>query len=447
VKRLKDVRRRILYLAIGLLLAIALVWAFRPAPIRVDVGQVERGQLQVTVEAEGKTRVRSRYMVAAPVAGRLNRIDLDPGDAVQQGEIVARLDPLPQTARVQEAQARLQEYEAERAGVETRRPKAAELDSARARIQAADALQQAAAAKAREAEASLAQAQRDYQRSQNLAAEGVISRQDLESAELVVTTRLRSQEAAQQEVARATAEAIAAREDLTRLQAEQRDPDYLLKVYDARIAGVEAELADLADEAKRTDMTAPANGVVLRVEQESERYVDAGAILLEIGNPSDLEVIVDVLSSDAVRIRPGAMLLVENWGEDRPLRARVRRVEPSAFTEISALGVEEQRVNVIADFTEPPAGLGDGYRIDAKIVVWQEKDVLKIPLNAIFRCGQGWCVFVMEDGKAQQRSVEIGQQSDFEVAIAQGLKAGETAILYPSETIADGKGVRASAPR
>lgn len=437
MKRLKEFPRRIFIVALGLGAAIALVWALRPAPIRVDVARVERGQLQVTVEAEGKTRVRSRYVVAAPVAGRLNRIDLDPGDAVQRGEIVARIDALPQTARVQEARARLREYEAERAGVETLRPKAAELGLARARIQAAEAAQQAAAAKAREVRASLEQAQRDLQRSRDLAAQGAISRQALESAELEVTTRQQSQKAARQEVARATAEAIAAREELARLQAERSDPDYLLKVYDARIAGIKAELSDLADEARRTAIKAPADGVVLRVEQESARYVEAGAVLLEIGNPSSLEIVVDVLSSDAVGISPGAKLLVENWGKDRPLQARVRQVEPSAFTKISALGVEEQRVNVIADFTEPPKGLGDGYRIDAKIVVWQGEGVLKIPLNAIFRCGQSWCVFTVENGRARRHPVEIGQRSDFEVAIHKGLSVGTAVILYPSEKTSD----------
>ncbi|WP_017325590.1 efflux RND transporter periplasmic adaptor subunit [Synechococcus sp. PCC 7336] len=439
MKRLKNIPRRFAYLLAGTGIAAGLVWAFRPAPLLVDMGQVERGELVVTVDAEGQTRVRSRFVVAAPVAGRLQRIDLDPGDAVAQGEGVAQIDPLPLTSQVEEAQARLQEFRAEREGVETQRHKPAELLQAEAQIRAEVAEQQEMAARVREMEAALAQAQRDRERFERLASEGAVSQQRLESAQLEEETERQALAAAQQDEARAIAEVEAARETLQRLQAEQSDPDYLLDVFDARIASVEAELANLVDEANRTEIYAPADGQVLRVMQESERFVEAGEPLLEVGDLARMEIVVDILSTDAVKVRPGTDLLVVNWGRDETLLARVRMVEPSAFTEVSALGVDEQRVNVIADFVDSSEALGDNYRIDARIVVWQADDVLKIPLSALDPCdGGGWCVFVVEQGKARLQQVEIGPRSRFEVAIAAGLQEGETVILHPSEKVGDG---------
>ncbi|MEO0949295.1 MAG: HlyD family efflux transporter periplasmic adaptor subunit [Cyanobacteria bacterium J06641_5] len=424
-------------------MAVGFVWAFRPAPLLVDMGQVERGALMVTVDAEGRTRVRSRFVVAAPVAGRLQRIDLDPGDAVERGAMVAQIDPLPLTSQVEAAQARLLEYRAERAGVETQRHKPAELLQAEARIRAATAERRETAARVKEADATLAQAQRDRERFERLAAEGAVPRQRFETAQLEEDTERQALAAAKQDEARAIAEVAAAQERLQQLQAEQSDPDYLLDVYDAQIAGVEAELANLDDEAQRTEIYAPANGQVLRVMQESARFVAAGASLLEVGDVAQMEIVVDILSTDAVKVRPGADLLVENWGGEGTLLARVRLVEPAAFTEISALGVEEQRVNAIADFVDSPGALGDNYRIDARIAIWQSDDVLKVPLSALDPCqGGGWCAFVVEEGRARLRPVEIGPRGRFEVAIEAGLQAEETVILHPPEKLADGDRVK-----
>ncbi len=436
---LKRLPRLLTYALVSIGVAAGFVWAFRPAPLLVDMGRVERGALMVTVDAEGRTRVRSRFIVAAPVAGRLQRIDLDPGDAVAQGTAIARIDPLPLTSQVEAAQARLLEYRAERAGVETQRHKPAELLQAEARIRAATAERQEMAARVKAAEASLAQARRDRKRFEQLAAEGVVPQQRFEAAQLEEDTERQALAAAQQDEAQAVAEVAAARERLQQLQAEQSDPDYLLDVYDAQIAGVEAELANLVDAAQRTEIYAPANGQVLRVMQESARFVAAGAPLLEVGNLAQMEIVVDILSTDAVNVRPGADLLVENWGGEGTLLARVRRVEPSAFTEISALGVEEQRVNAIADFVGSSGTLGDGYRVDARIAIWQSDDVLKVPLSALDPCPkEGWCVFVVEGGRARLRQVEIGQRSRFEVAIVAGLREGETTILHPPEKVGDG---------
>jgi HlyD family secretion protein len=444
-KPLKRLPNWVIYGAIALVVAILLVIAFRPSPISVEVGQVERNNLQVTVDEEGKTRVRDRFTVAAPVAGRLRRIALEAGDPVAQGQVVARIDPLPLNAQVAAAQARLRELRAQREGVETQRPKQATLAQAEARIRAAEAAQRAAAARVLEAQAALTQARRDRQRSESLVTEGAISRQDFELAQLEETTREQELTVAERSADAAQAEVVAAQRDLDVLEAEQVDPDYLLRVYDAQIAQVEADLATLADDAAQTEISAPQSGNVLRVMQESARYVEAGTELLEVGNAENLELVVDVLSTDAVRIQPGNLILVDQWGGDTLLRATVRSVEPSAFTEISALGVEEQRVNVIADFDQASVPLRDGFRVEARIVVWAGEDVLTVPVSALFRCEDAdWCVFAVEGDRAQQRPVQIGPRSDLLAELQAGLEEGATVILHPTDEIESGKRV---APR
>lgn len=241
------------------------------------------------------------------------------------------------------------------------------------------------------------------------------------------------------------------------LRAQQQDPDYLLDVYDARIASVEAELTKLTDDAQRTQIKAPIDGYVLRVNVESSKYLEAGTPILELGNLQDLEIVVDLLSADAVKVKPGATMFLEHWGGESTLSAKVRYVEPAAFTKVSALGVEEQRVNVIADFADsspaenlPQIGLGDRYRLETKIVVWSGKDVLSIPLSAIFRCeskaqsalNNRWCTFVVENNQAQKRQVEVSQRSNFEAVIERGLAESETVILHPTEEIKPGTKVK-----
>jgi HlyD family secretion protein len=181
---------------------------------------------------------------------------------------------------------------------------------------------------------------------------------------------------------------------------------------------------------------------VLRVLEESERVIQAGTPVLILGEPDKLEVVTDVLSTDAVKIPPGAQVLIEGWGGDHSLRGRVRRVEPAGFTKVSALGIEEQRVNVIADFVDPPAPLGDGYRVETRIVIWSTESALKAPLSAVFRQPQGWSAFVIEDGRARRRKVEIGHRTDIAVEILAGLSEGEQVILHPSNEVRDGVRVR-----
>ncbi len=429
---------------LGLLgIIAALIWAFRPTPIAVDTAEVKRSKVIVTVDEEGETRIRQRFVVSAPVEGRLARIDLDEGDPVTKGSVLAQIDPLSLESDVKEAQSRLRQWQAEKEGVARQRPKKEALLQAEARIRAEIAQQREAEAKVAQAKADLEQAKRDRQRAHNLHAEGVISRQAQETAELEETSRAKALEAAERLAESAIAEVKATQEALSILREEQKDPDYLLDVYDARIASVQAELAKLTDDAARTNIISPINGYVLRVHQESARYVEQGTPLLELGNPQDLEIVVDLLSSDAVKVKPGATMLIEHWGGAQTLEAKVRYIEPSGFTKVSALGVEEQRVNVIADFVDTPVPLSDRYRVETRTVVWSGTDVLVIPLSALFRCSSSnnrvvsniWCTFIVQNKKAQKRQVVVKQRSDFEAVIEDGLTEKDLVILHPGEKI------------
>ncbi|MCM1983743.1 efflux RND transporter periplasmic adaptor subunit [Lyngbya confervoides] len=440
--------RPLLYVFAGLAIALLLALLLRPSPMWVSVATVDRNTLVVTVTEEGRTRVRSRYGVAAPVAGRLDRIDLEAGDAVTAGQVIARIDPLPLTSEVRAAQAQLRGLEAQRRGVETQRPKPEALQQAQARIRAAQANQQQAMARTEQAEAALNQAERDRQRADTLQAQGALSQQAREEAVLRATTRARDLEVARRQAQAAAADVAAAREALAILQAEQSDPDYLEEVYAAQMASVKAELARLADEAARTTIRAPASGTVLRVLQESARFVESGTPILEIGNPKDLELVIDVLSTDAVQVKQGDRVWATQWGGGDPLYATVRTIEPSAFTKVSALGVEEQRVNIIAELKAGETRLGDGYRVEAHIVIWEADNVLQVPLSALFRCeteqvdDSHWCAFTVEGGRAQQRTVALGQRNPNAAQVIHGLSENDRVILHPTEQLASGTRVR-----
>jgi HlyD family secretion protein len=246
-----------------------------------------------------------------------------------------------------------------------------------------------------------------------------------------VTSREQERRAAQQQVESAIAAINAAQNAQQILRAEQQDPDYLLDVYQAEMASAEAELARLADEARRTDITAPTGGRVLRVMEASARFVTAGTPLLEVGDPGQLEIVIDVLSSDAVKIEPGDRIHLNQWGGDETLLATVTYLEPSAFTKVSALGVEEQRVNVIANFSNSTVPLGDSYRVDTQIVIDENPDALIVPISALFPCDPGTCVFVVANHRAQPTPVEIGLRNTFDAEVVNGLVAGDTVIAYP----------------
>jgi HlyD family secretion protein len=393
-----NARRR--WTLVGLAAAAALaglLWLMRAPAVRVELGAVERGPLETTVDEEGRTRVRRRYVVAAPVSGRLERIALDEGDALAAGEVVARISPAPLDPR-SSAQAQ-------------------------ARLEAATAARREAQARVAQARAALAQAERERARARTLAAQHTLSAQALEQAELAYTSRAEELRAAREGEEAAAHEMEAARAAL--LSAGQGEPE-----------------GALAERGSQVEVLAPAAGRVLRVFEESSRVVAVGTPLLELGDPTDLEIVVDVLSADAVKVRPGAEMRLEAWGGEAPLRAVVRRVEPSGFTKLSALGVEEQRVNVIADVLDPPGALGDGYRLEARIVVWRGDDVLRCPASALFRRGGRWHVFAAENGRARLLPVEVGHRGVDAVEILGGLEAGTAVVLHPTDRLADGVRVR-----
>jgi HlyD family secretion protein len=375
-------------------IAVLMMW-LRPTPTRIDTAKTARGSMRVTVDGEGKTRVRDRYVVGAPVAGRLRRIILRRGDAVERGQVIAQIDPLP-LAPLDPRQ------RAEAIG----------------RVNAAEDARREIDRIVDRNKASYEQARRDLARSEILARSGDISRQEYETAQTAVTTSLREYESARSRAESAAHEVEVARAALLAANQSQTPPAAAVKVR------------------------APTGGRVLSVLEESERVVVAGAPLVELSNPSKLEVVIELLSTDAVRVTPGALVLIEEWGGPGALEARVRLIEPSAFTKISALGIEEQRVNVVADLTAPSTALGDGYRIEGRIVVWQADDVLKVPVSALFRRGESWSLFVVENGEASLHEVEIGQRAPFEAEIQSGLEEGAEVILHPSNQIGDGARVR-----
>lgn len=421
--------KRLIPWAIGLLVVAALIWAFLPRPIPVDVAPVVTAPLRVTVDEEGRTRIKERYIVSAPLTGRLLRIDLDPGDPVVAGEtVLATIEPLDPSLLDPRARA-----------------------EAQLRVRAAEAALRRADPQVAAAVAALEFAQSELRRTREAASRGAATEDELEEAILLERTRTEELRAAQfaQEIARY--ELQLARAAL--LQTE-RAPDNG-DAEDDEAANGEAGGGDaedggsgvdpstdpeaLAGELPRFEITSPITGRVLRVPQESAAVVTPGTPLIELGDPRDLEIEVDVLSRDAVRINPGDRVLLEHWGGDHPIEGVVRLVEPSGFTKISALGVEEQRVNAIIDFAgDPPPTLGDAFRVEARIVVWEAPDVLQVPNGALFRSGGEWAVYAIADGRATLRTIRIGQRNELATQILEGLSEGDAVILHPSDQIAPG---------
>jgi HlyD family secretion protein len=397
--------RRAVGVGLATLALGAIVWMLIPAPVDIEVATVARGTFRRTVDEDGRTRVRERYVVSAPLAGRLLRIPLKPGDAVVPGARVATLLP----AHPALLDARTEHELAERSG-------------------AAEARKLATAATVERARAALALAESEVARARDLGEKGFASKQAVERGE-------RERELRRQELATAEFEAHAAEHDLAV----------------ARAALSRATAAGSGrDGAYRWDIVAPVAGRVLRVLQESETAVALGTPLLEIGDPSGLEVVIDVLTPDAEGIRPGTPVEFEREPGEARLDGRVRRVEPAAFTKLSALGVEEQRVNVIVDFTSPAEAtraLGDAYRVDARIVVDQRADALRVPAPALFRDAGGWAVYRVADGRARRTRVTLGPRGATEAVVEAGLDAGDAVVIYPGDAIRDGVRVRAGASR
>jgi HlyD family secretion protein len=383
-----SVRRRLLWGAGGLVALALVVMALLPDPVSVDLGEASRGTLQMLVEEDGVTRVRDRYVVTAPLAGTAARIPLRPGDGVKAGEEVARLTPLPSPLMDPRSRA-----------------------EAEGRVASARAAVERAAADVERAAAALDAAERETGRQRALLQQTSGSTFAVEQASALERARRGELEAARSTERIAGFEASTARSALSRLGQ----------------GGSEA-----------LGVTSPVTGVVLRVHQESEGVVQPGTPLLEVGDPTRLEVVVDLLTTDAVRVRPGAAVTLQRWGGE-PFSGWVRRVEPSAFTRLSSLGVEEQRVNVIIDPEgEGWAGLGDGFRVEAEILVLETGDVTRVPASAVFRSGNGWAVFRVQDGRARLVQVEVGVRTPELVEVVAGVEPGDRVVVYPGDQVADG---------
>lgn len=389
-----------LFLA-GAVLALGGVslWALQPRPVVVELRAVQRGAFEQTVSDDGKTRVRDRYVVSAPLAGRIERIALKAGDPVEAGQVVALLRP------------------AAPAFIDARTVR--ELDE---RIGATEAQQARAKAEVARVLAQRDQARADLARQSKLAGEGFVSPMAREQAELALRTSERTVEAATFAEDAAGHEFQQARAALSRYRS---DP-----------GGKSTTAA--------WEVRSPVKGRVLRVAQESEGSVALGAPLVEIADPRSLEAAVDVLSQESVAIRPGMPARLDLGQGIAPLAARVRLVEPAAFTKISALGVEEQRVNVVLDFAEPLdriQTLGDAFRVEARIVTSRVEDAVKVPVGALFREGEGWAVFVAEGGRAAKRVVKVTRRNAFEAVVESGVSPGQRVVVYPSDALRDGAAI------
>jgi HlyD family secretion protein len=403
------------------------MYAFMPQPIQVDLVAVQRGDLQVTVDEDGKTRIREKYVVSAPLNGRILRISLDPGDSVTAGKTLLTMieprDPELLDARsVAQAEARVRAAQATLRQVEPR------LEDARA----AQALAEAELTRARQAGRGKA-----------------ISQSEIDNAEYVY--RQRSEELRASRIAEEIArfELQQAEAALIRSRPRVENPPTSTPPSVTPHVAANGNGTDLGDVNHAANgngswnfpIYSPITGRVLRVLQESAAVVTPGTSLVELGDPNDLEVEIDVLSRDAARIHEGDLVYLEHWGGERPLKGRVRNVEPSGFTKISTLGVEEQRVYVIVDLVEPPeerSMLGDGFRVEARIVIDEANDVLKVPTSALFRVGDKPAVFQVVDGVVRQTTVTTGRQNGLEAEIVEGLAEGDKVVLHPSDQMEEG---------
>ena len=392
-----NTKRTALWGVVGGVVGLGLISAFWPRALPVDIVAVAAGPMTLTVGDEGETRIVDVFTVSAPITGKLRRIEAEPGDNVVAGEtIVAEIEPTD-------------------AGLLDPRTEA----EAKAQLSAAESAESLAKAELDRAEAEYQFAESELERARDLVSRGTISARELEAAERAFKTT-------QAAIGVAQATLQVRRYELEQARAQLMTP---------------AEMASSREACACVTITSPVDGQVLRVQRESEGFVAAGASLIDIGNAERLEVVVDLLSTDAVKVQAGNRALIENWGGERPLAARVRLVEPFGFTKISALGIEEQRVNVVLDIVSPRAqwaGLGHGYQVDVRVVIWETDDTLKVPVTALFRNGDDWALFVDERGRAMRRVVDVGHSTVTETQIVAGLDAGDRIVVYPGEGIEEG---------
>jgi len=393
-------RRLLSWLAVAGLLAW-IVWGFWPKPVLVETAAVARAPLTVRVSEEGKTRIRNRYVVAAPVAGRMRRVPLKAGDEVKAGAtLLAVIEPVaaplldPRSREQAEAEVSMREA---------------------AGKQAAESLEAARAAQ------KLAEEDRDRVRSVRRI--GTVSEAEKDRAEGEALIKA----------------------------AEVRALEFSIQVNDFRLAQARAALArpEVGTAGGEVELKSPVSGRVLKVMQESEMVVTPGLPILEVGDPLDLEIEAEILSRDAVAIHSGDSVEIEQWGGEVPLQGRVRRVEPAAFTKISALGVEEQRVIVLCDLTDPPLAakaLGDRFRVEVRVAVWHGEDVMVVPSGALFREGNVWKTFVLRAGRAVATEVDAGRSDGRLTEVVAGLEVGTEVLLHPPDTVKDGTRVTRRAP-
>jgi HlyD family secretion protein len=392
------VRSALLWLLLAGVVGLVLA-GLRPQPQAVDLAAVATGPLTVTVLEEGKTRIRHRHVVAAPVAGMLERITLRAGDRLEAGQtVLAVIQPTPSAFLDPRTQA-----------------------EAEARVQMAEAAQKQRQAQLERARAALEMAEKEKARTTRLQKDGAVSIREYDQAISQVDMLNR-------EVSAAEFALEVSKFEILQTQAA------------ARQAGTPE-----GESSSPITLRAPVSGFVLNVFEESSRPVTPGLPLLEVGDPADLEAEIELLSSDAVAVRPGAEVAIEQWGGDRPLRGKVTVIEPGGFTKISALGVEEQRVKVRVDFLDPippERPLGDRYRVEARIVTWHADSVLRVPAGALFRRGGDWMAFVFEDGRVRLATVTIGHHNGVAAEVLSGLAPGQRVILHPPDGVAEGKRVR-----
>ena len=389
-------RKYVMWSIVLAVAAFAVYAALAPKTVEVETVAVARAPMRVTVDEEGETRLRRRFVVSAPVSGRVLRIESRPGDAVSAGQTVAVIQPAaptPLDARTQGA--------------------------AQAQVSAATAVVTRAQAERQRLTVEVKQADADAARARTLFESGAGSREMAEQA---------------------AARAAGLREAITASESAVRAAEF-------EAAAAKAALISRGDAAsgRAVTVTAPIGGQILRRMQESEAVVPAGAPLIEIGSLDDLEIIADFLSADAVRIKPGAAVVIDRWGGEGTLAGRVQRVEPSGFMKISALGVEEQRVNVVIDFADPRergASLGDGFRVEVRVVVWENPSALTVATSSLFRTEGEWSVFVVEGDLLRRRTVRIGQRNEQAAEVLDGLKDGDRVVAYPGESLVDGTRVR-----
>ncbi len=391
-----ETKRGLIALLVAVI-AAAFIWAMWPKPVQVEVARVTRGPLQVTVDEEGKTRIKDVYTVSAPITGKLLRVSLDPGDSVRKDEtFVAIIEPtVPPFLDVR-----------------TLRELEAHVAAARAAVALAEA-------EIRQAQSELEFAEAELERARALSRTKTIAERTLEKARLDADTR-------QAALARAN----------SNLEVRKRE----LESAQARLIAPEEGLKGEVPEGCCVRVRAPVSGRILRLIQESEKVVAAGTPLVEIGDAANLELVVELLSADAVKVAEGALASIEGWGGS-PVTAKVTRIEPAGFTKISALGIEEQRVRVILDIAgdgKVPERLGHDFRVFVRITVYQSADALRVPISSLFRKGEQWAVFAVEGSRARSAAVEIGHRNTAFAEVLSGMPQGAVVILHPSDRIADG---------